>query len=253
MKWKLLGVFIVLTLFASVVTACASVPSAPKATFSGSLIFGQQNTGVWITGEGKVSVTPDVAILSLGIEAQETSVAGAQEQATTAMTAVVNELTKRNIAAKDIRTQQFTIVPVRRWVEKERREELIGYRVTNMVTVKIRKIAETGAIIDAAAKAGGDLTRINSIRFTVDDPTPYQVEARKKAMADAENKARQLAELSGIKLGKPTYINESGGFIPPPEYLPRPMPAPPMVAAETPISPGETEIRLTIQVVYSID
>jgi hypothetical protein len=217
-------------------------------------IFSQQNTGIWVTGEGKVSVTPDIAILNLGVEAQAASVAEAQTQAATAMTAVIAELDNHGVAKKDIQTRQFSIYPVRRWAEEKGEEILIGYRVTNTVTVKIRKVDDTGAIIDAVTRAGGDYIRINSINFTVDDPSPYYKEAREKAMADAEAKARQLADLAGIKLGKPTYINESGGFISPPvpyrAEMGMPVPAPAL--PPTPISPGETEIRLTIQVVYSI-
>jgi len=71
---------------------------------------------------------------------------------------------------------------------------------------------------------------------------------------DAEAKAKQLAKLGDIKLGRPTYINEGGISVPVPrDFYYReagaPVPAP---APTTPISPGETEIQMTIQVVYSI-
>jgi len=233
----------------------APPPSIPKAQQVLSGIFSPQNTGIWVTGKGEVSVTPDVAILSLGVEAQETTVAEAQRQAASAMTAITTELDNFGIPEKDIQTQHFSITPVRRWSEKEGEEILIGYRVTNTITVKVRKVDEAGALIDAVTRAGGDLIRINSISFTVDDPSPYYQEAREKAMADAEAKARQLAQLAGVKLGKPTYINESGGVVSPPtpyraESM---MPVPAPAAPPTPISPGETEIRLTVQVVYSIE
>ena len=223
----------------------------PELPESGNTILSQQNTGIWVTGEGKVSVIPDVAILTLGIEVQAETVAEAQAQATEAMVAVMDVLDDYGIAEKDIKTQRFSIQPVKRWDNGQ--EILLGYRVNNMVTVKIRQVDDTGVIIDAVAEAGGDYTRINSISFTVDDLTAYYEEAREKAIDDAETKAEQLAELAGVDLGKPTYFNESGGFIPVPrEYymaVPEAVPAP---APSPPISPGETEIRLTVQVVYSI-
>ena len=109
-----------------------------------------------------------------------------------------------------------------------------------------------GAIIDEAAAAGGDLTRIDSIGFTVEDPSPYQDEAREKAVADAAAKAKQLAEVAGIKLGKPVYITENA-FYPSPVYRQDyyAEAAAPM-AAPTPISPGELEISLNVQVTYEI-
>lgn len=69
-------------------------------------------------------------------------------------------------------------------------------------------------------------------------------------MADAKAKAEQLAELAGVKLGKPTYISE-GIQIPPPIY-PRAVYEEVAVPAAPPISPGEMEISLTIQVAYTI-
>jgi uncharacterized protein YggE len=232
MKLKLLLVTgLILTLMALGTVGCETLSppaSTTEAAEALSGIFSQQSTGIWVSGEGKVSVVPDVAILSLGVEAQSATVAEAQSQASTAMTAVVTELDRFGIDKKDIKTQQFSIYPVRQWSEKDAKEILIGYRVS------------------------GDFIRINSISFTVDDPSPYHKEAREKAMADAEAKAKQLADLGGVKLGKPIYINESGGYIAVERpYYGEAAPAPAM--APTPISPGETEITLYVQIVYSID
>lgn len=212
-------------------------------------IFSQQSTGIWVSGLGTVTVTPDVAVLTLGVEVQAATVIGAQEQAAGAMDAVMGELDRLGVAEKDIKTQYYNIYPVRTW--DKGKDTLIGYRVTNMVTVKIRDIGDTGVIIDAVVSAGGDYIRINSISFIVDDPSAYYEEAREKAMADAEAKAEQLASLAGVTLGKPTYISEGGGYIPVP-YDRAMSGLEVAIAPETPISPGETEIRLTVQVVYGI-
>ena len=231
---------------------------SPPSSSSGasslvSGIFNQQNTGIWVSGEGAVSAVPDVAVLSLGVEVQSGSVAEAQSYAATTMTTVVNELDNFGVAEKDIKTSQFSIAPVRRWSEKDGREILIGYRVTNTVTARVRNIDNTGAIIDAAARAGGDYIVINSISFTVDEPSEYYEEARELAMADAKAKAEQLADLGDVKLGKPIYINETGAYMPVVRefYGEATIAAP--AAPSTPISAGETEIRLSVQVVYSIE
>jgi hypothetical protein len=219
-------------------------------TTIGTVGLNSQQTGIWVSGEGKVTVTPDIATLWLGITAQAASVAEAQSQATEAMNGVMTALTDGGVADKDIQTQYFSIDQVTRWDEETEQEIVVGYRVTNMVTAKIREIDKTGSIIDAVATAGGDYTRINNISFSVDDPTAYYEEARQKAMADALAKAEQLAELAGVELGKPTYISE-GTIYPPVIYREAAMAASaPM--APTPISPGEIELTLTVQVVYAI-
>jgi uncharacterized protein YggE len=219
-------------------------------TTIGTVDLNSQQEGIWVSGEGKVTVTPDIATLRLGIEAQAATVAEAQSQAAGAMDAVMAALTDNGVDEKDIQTQYFSIYQVTRWDDTKDEEVVIGYRVTNMVTAKIREIDKAGSIIDAVAAAGGDFTRINSIGFSVDDPTPYYEEARQKAVADARAKAEQLAELAEVKLGKPTYISE-GTLYPPVVYreaaMEAPVPAPP-----TPISPGEIELTLTVQVAYAI-
>ena len=214
--------------------------------------LGSQQEGIWVTGNGEVAAVPDVAVLRLGVEAQEPSVAEAQSRAAEAMDKVRTALTENGVAEKDIQTQQYNIHRVTRWDNVKEQEIIIGYRVTNVVSAKIREIEKVGSIIDSVAVAGGDLTRVDSIGFSVDDPSPYYEQARQKAVADAGIKARQIAELAGIKLGKPTYISESS-YPPSPIYrsgMLEKAAGAPMV--ETPISPGEMEISLTLQIAYEI-
>jgi len=241
-------VAISLALVLAIVGLCGCTAGS---TTLGTIDLNSQQEGIWVSGTGKVAVAPDIATLRLGISAQEATVAEAQIKAAEAMNGVMTTLTDNGVDEKDIQTQYFSIRQVTKWDREKEEEIVIGYRVTNMVTAKIREIDKTGSIIDAVAAVGGDLTRINSIAFSVDDPSAYYEETRQKAMADARAKAEQLAELAGVSLGKPTYISE--GISIPPIY-PRsvyveeaPIPAPP-----TPISPGETEVSLTVQVVYAI-
>lgn len=227
------------------------VGCTPATSSSGGILSTQQE-GIWVNGIGKVSVTPDLATLRLGVESQEVSVAQAQAKATDAMNRVRDALKNNGVSDKDIQTQSFNIYKVTRWDENSQREVVIGYRVSNIVMVKIRDIPKTGTIIDAVAVAGGDLTRIDSIGLSVDDPTEYQEDARVKAMADAEAKAKQLAKEGGVTLRKPTFISESTQT-PSPIYPIRSelaFSAP--AAAPAPISAGETEIIVSVQVIYEI-
>jgi uncharacterized protein YggE len=244
-KHWLVAVSLVLMLAVVGFSGCSAGP-----TTIGTVDINSQQTGIWVNGEGKVTVTPDIATLSLGIEAQAATVAEAQAQAAVAMDAVRTALTENGVADKDIQTQYFNIYQVTRWDDNKNEEIVIGYRVTNMVTAKIRDIEQAGPVIDAVAAAGGDYTRINNISFSVDDPTPYYADARQKAMADAKAKAEQLADLAGVNLGRPTYISE-GTIYPPVVYRDAGMEAM-APAPTTPISPGEIDLSLTVQVAYAI-
>ena len=218
------------------------------ATFEG--VISSQQEGIWVTGKGEVTAIPDIITLRLGVEAQAASVAEAQPQAAEAMNKVMAALTNNGVAKKDIQTQYFSIRQVTKWDRVTEQEIVVGYRVTNMVTAKIRDIDKGGVVIDAVAEAGGNLIRINSIGFSIDDPSRYYEEAREKAMADADVKAKQLAKLAGVTLGKPTYISE--GIQGPSPIYPIKMTEVPAPVPSTPISPGEMEIILTVQVTYAI-
>ena len=235
---------------------CTSGSAAPEELPSNLEVnLNSQQEGIWVSGVGEVTVTPDLATLRLGIEAQESSVAEAQTKASEAMAKVMTALSGNQVAEEDIQTQYFSIRQRTRWDDETETEVVIGYQVTNKVIAKIRDIGKVGIIIDAVAEAGGDLTRIDNLSFSVDDPSAYYEEARVKAIADAETRAEHLAKLAGVTLGKPTYIAEgaqppvfqdmnyeyAGGMAPP-----VPAPAPPS------ISSGELEVSLTVQVAYGI-
>jgi len=235
-----------------VVLLLGAVGCAPGGAPGDITILPQQNTGIWVTGQGEAMAVPDIAMLSLGIEARGNTVAEARGQASEAMDKVMQALKDNGIAEKDIQTQRFSIYPITTWNKDEEKQEITGYRVTNMVTVKIREIDKAGAIIDAVGQAGGDYTRVQGISFTVDDPTPYYAEARTKAMEDAKNRAKQLADLAGVGLGTPTYISEGAVYWPPTTRDFNEAGAVPAPAPTTPISPGELKITVNVQVAYAI-
>ena len=226
--------------------------AAPELGGPFGIIYSQQQVGLWVTGEGKVMATPDIVLLSLGIEAEAKTVAQAQQDAAEAMDGVMKALKSNGVAEKDIQTQRFSIYPVRKWIEDEQREIIIGYRVTNIVVAKIRQVDKAGTIIDDVAEAGGDLARIDSIGFAVDDPSPYYKEARAKAIGDAVAKAKQMAQVADIKLGKLLYISEGTQYVSPVIVRDYAMKAEGAVSPPTPISPGELEIQVTVQMVYDI-
>ena len=218
-------------------------------------LVGQQQVGIWVTGRGEVSTAPDLVILDAGVEVTSLSVATASAQAAQAMDQIIQALNARGILGPDIQTRSFRISPEFRWNELKRQQELVGYRVNNQISVKIRDVDSVGAVIDEVANAGGDLTRIQGVRFTVEDTKALESQAREKAFADLMAKAQQYANLAGVLLGKPVFISEAGGSVP------RVQPFAQLAFAEgapapafaTPISGGELDVVVTVQGVFSIE
>jgi uncharacterized protein YggE len=252
-KWIVtIGAAVLLLAMVAGLVGCSSEGALSGGTLEIKGNLNGQQEGISVNGEGKVTAVPDVATLSVGVDAQASSVADAQSQAAAAMDKVMTALKNGGVATKDIQTQYYNIQKVTRWDNNNQQEITIGYRVTNTVTAKIRTVDGAGAVIDAVTAAGGDLVRINNIGFTVDNPAPYQEQARQQAVADAAAKAKQLADAAGVKLGKPVYITESS-YIPGPIYRDVAVKAEAAPAVETPISPGEMEITVDVQMLYEID
>jgi uncharacterized protein len=276
MKIKLflaIGMVIILTLAG--LTGCSAAGGA-AADVQGVNVNVNSQQGIWVNGEGKVTVTPNIATISLGVTARAAKVADAQAQAAAAMDKIMAALTGNGIDKKDIQTQYFNIyqytspippdikipaqsstgsavdapMPV---VPPTPYQEYTGYEVSNMLTVKIRSIDKVGAIIDAVTAAGGDNIRMNGIYFSVDQPGQYNAQARELAMKDAKAKADQIASLSGVTLGKVTYVSESSYSQPYPVSVPMYKAMDSAGGApSTSISPGQTDIVLNIQVAYAI-
>lgn len=210
----------------------------------------ESNPGISVSGIGSVFGEPDVAILTLGVEAQADSVGEARAMAAEAMDAMLTVLKDGGVEDSDIQTSRFSVEP--RYNFRDGEQELIGFFVNNLVTVKIRDIDETGTLIDDVVEAGGDLTRVQNLRFTIDDPEELQQEARRLAMENAKSKAETLADAAGVDLGAPRSISESGGARAL-TFRADVFAADEATGAGTSIEVGELEVQIQVQVVYGLD
>jgi len=207
--------------------------------------------GITVSGEGKATGQPDIALLSLGISTLRPTVAEARDEAASTMEKVIDAVKGNGVAEKDIQTTQYSIYPEYDY-SIVASQKLLGYRITNTVIIKVRDIDKTSDVLDSATAAGGDLTQVQDITFTIDEPDALRDEAREDAVKDAKARAQRLADTAGVKLGDPISITEGS--------VSSPVPMRDALlggAAEadtaTPIQPGELDINLTVQVVFAIE
>ena len=226
-------------------TACEPDKISVASTDSNS------DHGITVSGEGKATATPDVAILSLGISTLRPTVAEARDEAATVMQSLIDSVKGNGVAEKDIQSTQLSIYPEYDYSIVST-PKIIGYRVTNTVTVKVRDINKTSDVLDSAVAAGGDLTQVQGISFTIDDPTELKDQAREDAVNDAKARAQRLADTAGVKLGDPIAIVESSVTPPTPLTYAARGDLAGAEAAKTPIETGELDINLTVQVVFAI-
>lgn len=209
-----------------------------------------QQTGITVSGEGKVTGKPDVAMVTLGVSRLEPTVSAARDGAATSLTAMINAMTGDGVAKDDIQTQQFNISP--QYDYSNGKQTLKGFRVTNVVTAKVRDINNTSKVVDDAVTAGGNDAQVQSIAFTIDNPADLKTQARKAAIADAKAKAQTLASATGVSLGQPITISETSAVPTPIMYAPAAGAESAAPAPSTPIEPGTQEVTVNVTVTWSI-
>jgi hypothetical protein len=200
-------------------------------------------------GVGKVAVKPDVAVVHVGAEMRAPALADAAGDVARRMTAVLARLKALGVADRDLTTVAYTMDPVtapRRAEEDPSR--IAGYRVTNVVQVKIRDLAGVGRILDDAVGAGANM--ITSLHFTIDDPSKPEAEARALAVKAAAATAQQLAAAAGVNLGELVLLTEG---VARPVLERRAAPAMAMSAMSAgPVESGQLEITVSVEAHYRI-
>ena len=166
----------------------------------------QDRDTITVSGMGKVSATPDIARLNLGVQTDAATVRAAQTENTTKMNAITAMLKEQGIKDEDLQTSGYSIYPRVNWTNN--RQDIIGYTVSQTVTAKVRELDKAGDILSRAGDLGAN--QVGGIDFTIDEPETLQDQAREHAIADAREKAEALAGQLGITLVKVVSFSEAG-------------------------------------------
>jgi uncharacterized protein len=202
-----------------------------------------------LTGHGEVRMAPDLAVVTIGVMSTATTAREALDANTKAMQAVMASLTGAAIEARDIQTSNFTVNPRYDYGENNAQPpKVIGYDVSNNVTVTVRKLESLGAVLDSVVSAGSN--QINGVMFQVSKPEAATDEARKLAVADALRKAKVYTEASGVSLGQVISLSEGGGYQPPVPMF-KSMRAE-GASADVPIAQGEQVIAIDVNFTWEI-
>jgi uncharacterized protein YggE len=198
-----------------------------------------QTGGLTVTGSGSVNATPDRAHFTFGTVAQARTAAAALAASSQTVDRVVDALRRAGVARADIQTSEVSLFPRM----SESGQEIVGYTATNSVSAVVRRIAQLGAVIDAAVGAGAN--QIYGPSLLASDQDAGYRNALKAAVAEARTKAETLAAAAGKSLGQITAIVESGAS------PPQPMPATGERAADTQIEPGTQKIEASVSVTFA--
>ncbi|MBM2819067.1 MAG: rane protein [Nitrosarchaeum sp.] len=219
--------------------------------------FPSREKTISVTGTATSSAAPDLLVVKFGVEIQNKTAKDALDANSLSMNQIIDAIKSVGIAEDDISTASFNIYPVYEGYEdqitKRWTQELVGYRVTNTVTVETSKLNSAADIIDGAVAAGAN--RVDSVYFTLSPEKQLQIndeligEAVQNAQKKAENALVPLNhKIIGVKM---VSLSDFG--------LPPPMPMYEMAydsmaksSAPTPIFSSDQDVTTTANVVFII-
>jgi uncharacterized protein len=196
-----------------------------------------------VSGQGKISVAPDIAFLQFGVQTQDKSVNQAQAENAEALQKVYAALEKEHINKEDIQTISYSVNPIYTW--DQNKQVFQGYQVEHILRIADRDLADIGQLLDLVAQSGAN--RIDNIQYDTEKRAQYELKALDLAMDDADQKADYLAKKIGKPIQSIVNIHENDGpsgpiFIPYAKSM--------ADSTQTQIAAGEITISASVDVSY---
>ncbi len=209
----------------------------------------QEPSRLSVAGHGSVRLEPEAASIVLGVDIIDTTLSGAQAQATERMNDILEAVTKAGIAEEDVQTVNYSVNLVRDYDNEGRPTEVIEYQVSNQVSIKVRDLDRLGTLLDAVVTAGAN--NVYGISFVVDDPAEAASQARRLAVQDARAKAEEMAAEVGMRVGRVLTMSESSAPPPAPEVFESRADVQ-GAAQAVPVQTGTSEVAVDVQITYEL-
>jgi uncharacterized protein YggE len=197
-----------------------------------------------VSGTGTARARPDRLVARLGAEGIGPDVAAALAAGESAARAMAEAARSGGVTDADLRTEDMSVGQ-----HHDQQGQPSGYRAWLGLSVTLRDVDGSGAVLGDLLSAGGDAARLMGVSLAVSDPSAALEEARAGAVADARAQAEHLAALAGRALGDVRRIStvaEPG--------MPRPiaMAAMGVRAAAMPVEAGEASVTVSLQVRFDL-
>jgi len=210
----------------------------------------QPETTLSISAEGSVDAEPDLAYITTGVRTEAKTAADALSENAERMNALFDVLKDADIEERDIQTSNFSLNPKYDYPER-RAPRLVGFEVSNQVTVRVRDLDGLGGILDTVVEAGGN--EFGGLSFAVEDDSDLRDEARKLAMENAVARAELYADAAGYEIARIVTINEGGSYAPQPMKMQARMQMDRAESAPSPVAGGELSFRASVNVVFELE
>jgi uncharacterized protein YggE len=162
---------------------------------------------VSVSGQGEVSAEPDMAHVTLGVEARRPTMAEARSEVAATIDRVLALTKSLGIDPRLVNATRLQVQPEYSWNEKDRKRILLGYLVSRQVQVELRNLEQLGTLLERAVDAG-----VNQVSDPLLDSSrrkDLERDAMTRAVQDARLNADTLARAAGARLGTVRTLNAS--------------------------------------------
>lgn len=239
------------TLLAVALTAASSWAMAgppPPSVFP--LGRAPQPATIRVTGQAKVSETPDRVYIDVGVTTQARRSEDAASQNAARLSAVITAVKRAAGPGAQLTTREYSISPDYRY-SPGTAATITGYTASNVLEVRLDELRKIGAVLDAATRAGSNT--VQDIRFALRDDQIPRAQALREAALNARQDAQALADALGLRVVRVLSVDEEGqAGVPSPRIY---MQAQALAVARAPSTPVETgtltvdaSVTLTVEV-----
>src|SRR3989344_1037245 len=217
-KSNLMKAVFILALLACIYVAVKIISEIKSYNFIGG---GAPATNIIsFDGKGEVFAVPDLATISFTIRDTQKEMKDAQDKVTAKESAVLSFLSSSGIDKEDIKTENYSSYPKYDYGTpcygyigipcRQEEAKIVGYEVSEYVTVKIRDIAKAGDIVQGIGAVG--VSEMNGPNFSIENEDKLKETARKLAIDEAKAKAKILSHDLGVRLVRIVNFSENGNY-----------------------------------------
>lgn len=220
-KTKLYKALTLLAMFVVVFVGAKIITEVKAYRFIGGGVSATNTISV--SGDGEVFASPDIATISFTVRESAKKVSDAQDGVSVKVKAALAGVRKQGVADKDIKTENYSSYPKYEWQEgtvscmsancppsRPGKQVIVGYEVSQLVTVKVRNIEIVNVLVEGLAGAG--VTEMQGPNFAIEKEDDLKAQARKQAIDKARAKAEVLARDLGVTLVRIVSFSEGQNY-----------------------------------------
>jgi len=214
-----------------------------------------ERSGITVNGDGKALGIPDMVTINVGVSELAKTTKEAKTKADEKIAQIMDILKKNKVDDKNIKTSDLSFSPEYSW--DSGKQTILGQRVRQTLTITLKNITKEDTQVTSIVDAVGEINgiEVNGITFDVEDKKELFSQARKLAIEKAEQKAKEMASLTGVTLLKPISIRDNSTNYMPPMYGLQNFKAESVAmdsGTGSSLPVGQLEVNVDIEVIYEI-